>query len=469
MKKIVISILMFLLIIEISFVSATIIIPDYNKPILNSLEDDKISEEEIIEEPKTNNEIISKRTYNSRTFKNSDGTYTAEINSGRIFFYDGNQFVELEKLSNPIIEKKEITLDKIPNTNIFDFGTYTLHEGLTANIENHELVLKDANNETIIKLPRPFSTDANGNILENDYIINQNENILEIFVMVKKEWLKNSNYPIIVDPDTTLSTVTGIYDGHVSESIGPISRSDTLATINIGTNFAGDESRGFIEFDTSSILDTVMIDGVELITTVSFPFCVTCTIDITSFEGKKIEGNIIDYENLPGGNSNLFNHIGTGQGTPLKYVIGSTLYRTSGTKTISLGPDANDDLQNQLTGDYFGIGLLSTGATTRFESNEGIFGNRPKLIVTYRGACDPPTGSPTEWIIDGVTCTITTSITAIKGIIIRNEGKLIIESTGEVRVNSYISNPNKIQLQGSGTKIIIRPGGKLIQADSFSS
>jgi hypothetical protein len=55
-----------------------------------------------------NNEIISKRTYNSKTFQNSNGQFQTEIYSRDMFFYDGEQFVELDKFSNPLVEKKII-------------------------------------------------------------------------------------------------------------------------------------------------------------------------------------------------------------------------------------------------------------------------------------------------------------------------------------------------------------------------
>ena len=67
--------------------------------------------------------------YNSITRRNADGTYTTELYSRDMFFFDGENFVPLSNISEPRLTKKEITLNKIPDSSLFDFGTYALHKG----------------------------------------------------------------------------------------------------------------------------------------------------------------------------------------------------------------------------------------------------------------------------------------------------------------------------------------------------
>lgn len=467
MKKTLIIILMFSLIIEIGFIGATIIIPNYEYSI-ESTSNEELNNNKIIndeENTETSNEIISKRTYNSRTFNNLDGSYTAKISSGRIFFYDGNQYIEMEKLSNPMIEKKDIALEKIPNTNIFDFGVYTLHEGITASIENYELVLKDSNNEIIKKLARPFSTDAKGNVLENAYIINQKENTLKIFVEVDEQWLENANYPIIVDPTFTLTGTAVTYDGYL-EKIGPsplirIDSSDIIRISDSGGPFPTIR-RGFMEFDTSIIPDNVeSIDNVVLRIYVHNPCpSALCLITITSFEGNKIN-LIVNYPDDSTGNTALWNDILNGFGTPTKYIIGSTHFQTIGTKNIDLTNAADFDLKSQLVGNFFGMGFLSpSDAGPEFRSSEySTSFLRPQLIVTYTlSLCTPPLVG--DWVIDGIQCTFSIVGGVTDGQLrLINNGELIIDGTGDLTVQG-VSSPTRIRIS-PGSKIRILPGGSI--------
>lgn len=225
---------------------------------------DAVSEIESVED--TRSEVIGKRTYDSRTFQNIDNTFTTEISSGDMFFFDGEQFTFLEEMSVPAIEKKEIVLDEIPDNHIFDFGTYTLHEGINAELEGYDLVFKDANDRAIKFLPRPFSTDADGDVELNEYIIDINGRDLSIFVDVDSDWLKSASYPVVIDPTANLDNSSGIYDGHVIGGGSP-ARVDTSTTMDVGSIVVLEVSeplRSFIEFNTSSIDDDVTITDVDL-------------------------------------------------------------------------------------------------------------------------------------------------------------------------------------------------------------
>ena len=168
-----------------------------------------------------------------------------------IFFFDGENFVEFEKLSNPLIEKKEIILDKIPEKNIFEFGSYELHRGVSALIENEELILRDANNKMVKKIPRPFSYDFNNDTIFNNFIIEQEGNNLDVFVEVDYGWLKNAESPIVIDPsprptffigDQICDTTCTYTDQELSFALGDLYiNSGCILTLNGTTilQFAG--------------------------------------------------------------------------------------------------------------------------------------------------------------------------------------------------------------------------------------
>ena len=49
---------------------------------------------------KDTNEVITKRSYNSKTYQNPDSSYTAVIGGGSVFFFDREDYVEMENRKN---------------------------------------------------------------------------------------------------------------------------------------------------------------------------------------------------------------------------------------------------------------------------------------------------------------------------------------------------------------------------------
>ena len=361
---------------------------------------------------KITGEVISKRTYNSQTYANADNTYTAVIGGGTIFFYDGEEYVELDKISSPLIEKKIITLNEIPKSNLIDFGAYQLHKGVDVSIsENGELLISDANKKLLQVLPRPFSADANNDTIINEYkmeikkldekelndatAIEQGfDRQMNLAVNVDKTWLKSASYPVEVDPTTVvLTNETVVYDGSIAHEGFNYQRYTTI--LDVGNDQWGTSKygyhRAFIEFDTSSIPDSAVINNVILTFTVSQSFPTDVALDminITRFNNTKIN-NLTKYTDDDTGNNLLGSNIATGTGRPA-YVAKSIELETTGDKIFDLGTNADNDLQNQLTGNYFGVGIrhwYDNPQAPFFHDAEIILsltqGPSPKLIVTY--------------------------------------------------------------------------------------
>ena len=374
-----------------------------------------------------NNELKEKRTYNSQTYKNPDGTFTAVIGARDIFFFDGSEYVEIANISEPRIEKKEIILNKKPKSNVFDFGTYTLHQGVNVTIENDELVLRDANNKTLKILPKPFATDANGSIINGSYIIElnnfrgfkkvffnnygkDNETILKLSVEIDSEWLNNAEYPVVVDPTVIIGYPDKkniSIDGYAQLWSGSYSRFVGDSTFKIGGTLSlGQQQkyRGFIEFNTSGIPDDVAsINDVDInISVQSTTYGVGDFVAIIRMNNSQPSNNTGDSARFPNnqsGNNDLFNILnGTDGGVYLKEL---TDFQTIGPKYLDLGTSADTDLKNQLVIDFFAVGINGSDESTdakyiEINSSEAVDGYNdpdisiPKLIVTYTGGgCDP--------------------------------------------------------------------------------
>lgn len=355
-------------------------------------------EEEMAED------VIQKRTYNTKTFENPDGSFTAQIGGGQIYFFDGEGYVELEKFSSPLIDKKIITLDKIPKKNIFDFGTYELYKGVEVELsEEGDLFFVDANNKLIRALPRPFSTDVNGEVSMGDYVVDVRENepgfldrrgesyfekydrVLELGVRVDERWLKGASYPVVVDPTVVLDVNSGIYDGDVN-SDGTRDDDDTMLSIGVVFIYP---IRAFIDFNTSSIPDTATIGEINLTLIAGGYNDPPATVDIGPLNGVRANDSIL-YPNNVSGNTALFNDLGTYVvGSP--YVDDSTAFQVGivTQRNFTLGSSANIDLQNNLTQDFFTVGFV--GSDEDIFANWGlivssespIIANRPSLQVTY--------------------------------------------------------------------------------------
>ncbi len=370
-------------------------------------------------------EIISKRTYSSKTFRKSGGGYRTEIFPEDIFFYDGEQFVELEKLSNPKLEKTIIPVDDIPEKNVFDFGIYEIHKGVKVSIENEELVLRDFNKQFVHSLARPFATDYNGDVSYGNYVIyfDERNKLLDLNVEIDKEWLENAEYPIEVDPVDGLPCVVNCFDGPFKGTVkqnGDVYdfervdlRASFLGSTNlktIGNTESGQNSynsvyRGFIEFDTSVIDDIVEIRGVELtVPLIRQSGTRAINVSISRFNDTQIT-NESNYPDNETGNEDLFNDIGQGANGLGFYVENSTsFYNESANETsvdrYFLGSNAEEDLKANLKDDFFAIGLkssyefLGSGGEEGYLEFAGEMGEDSyypiKLIVEHgEGPCDP--------------------------------------------------------------------------------
>ena len=389
---------LFLIVYVFSINDSVRVISGKGTLVLSAEELSKMSSQVTVGESKINYsepyEVLSKRTYNSKTFKNLDGTYTSEISKGDIFFFDGEEYVELEKLSEPTLEKKDIILNEIPKSNVVDFGNYILYEGVNVSLENYKLVLKDGNNKIVKSLARPFSTDANGSVSLGEFDFELKGRKLNLDVVVDEDWLAEASYPVVVDPTYLFNNDSGVYDGYVWSSG---SRATTSIVIIVG-NLFGFLDRGFIEFNTSAISNDVSVTNVILnITSIGSFSDVHHNVSISRFNNSHIS-NPTNYSDTISGNQALYNNISSGYNSLGYYRINLTnFYNNNTNHAFDLGANADMDLKSQLPNDFFGVGLVSINNNifiadlVVFNSSEaGGTSSGPQLFVTYTGgACNP--------------------------------------------------------------------------------
>lgn len=407
-------------------------------------------------------EVIEKRTYNSQTNQNKDGSFTTTIFGRNAFFYDGEQYVELNKVSEPRLEKKEIALEQKPFyiNNVFDFGEYKIHSGINISIENEELILRDAKGNVVGSLPRPFSTDANGDVSLDEYVIeikgignekdktgliddligegDGNENkvdgegydrMLSIKVRVDKQWLKDAEYPVVVDPEVTLNNASGVYSGTSRWSSNlEYSRVDNSsfiypAAIPHDAVYIGNNSynslvnfyyldRGFYNFDLSSIPGGVKITDTKINLTInqngtsqSSSACPPLfdnsniiwggpSVNITRLNNTHV-GDFSVFPYTGDGNQSLFFNL-TGNGAPGDVYVSNVLpfYSSKGDQVVyDLGSQADQDVQDQMGNlGFFSIAFVSNNETLCTGGQLGpsfvldtvaSTANMSKLIVTY--------------------------------------------------------------------------------------
>ena len=168
-------------------------------------------------------DIISKRAWNTKAFRGEKkGEINWRIYLNRVHFFDGGQWVDLNLLSYPAIEKRKYILTGKPplqeTVTRFRTDNYLLHKGINASInESKGITFSDAQNTEISGMAQAYIIDAGGNTLTGNYQILQKGQKLEIFATFDSSWLTNAQYPIIVDPDTNY--LTSKADGDLTKDI----------------------------------------------------------------------------------------------------------------------------------------------------------------------------------------------------------------------------------------------------------
>ncbi|MFA5020094.1 MAG: hypothetical protein WC533_03260 [Candidatus Pacearchaeota archaeon] len=448
------------------------------------------------------NEIIEKRTYESQTFANPDGTFTTQIGAGNMFFYDGEQYSEISKISEPEIKKEIIILNETPKNNVIQFGDYKLHKGINVSIENEEIIVRDGNNKTIKILPKPYATDSNGDVIYGEYVVsnknddsntfsliyneffNFNNNVndenninsqvfddngndndysatINIGVKLDKNWLKTASYPVEVDPNAILNATTGVYDGHIEKTILNVhSRWDNGVSFDVGaeTSAAIDYYwRAFLEFDATAIPNNAEVTYVNLTLTITQAYGAGDKVNIFSMQGGGKPSNTTLYPDTNEGNQALFDRIGASYFGG-NYVPASTSFQSTGTKTFNLNTNvalqnASAHLETVINGgdEKFAVGFFGSDETNDdyviiSSSESGSTG--PMLNVTYTlGGCTY-SGSG-NWEINSL-CTINNqNITVAGDISIPNGGTLNMTGT------------TNVTFSGAGRKIYIYSGGQI--------
>ncbi|MEK6844018.1 MAG: hypothetical protein AABX83_01180 [Nanoarchaeota archaeon] len=185
-----------------------------------------------------------------------------------------------------------------------------------------------------------------------------------------------SNGDFRIGLNTTIDFTKGnvTEDGYIHKYLGfppTYSRSSGSSTISIGASDSANTYRSYIQFNTSFIQDTAIIEKTTLNLSLSTIGSVS-GCDIKSIENLNLGST---------SNENLYNDIGDG-----------TTYVSSGgfcgqyNSSTDLGTIADSHLQGNLSNNVFGVGIKWTseglpGTLTQIYSSEGAFD--PVLIVTY--------------------------------------------------------------------------------------
>jgi len=263
-----------------------------------------------------------------------------------------------------------------------------------------------------------------------------------------------------VDPEVTLNNVSGIYDGYIKLSLGYYKFVSNSLSIGYESRFVLDgPERAFIEFNTSSIPDNVVIDEVNLSVYVYSAYGAGDTVTIKRLNNTQFSDNV-NYPTNDSGNKKIYDSIFWGipvLTTP--YVSASTDFQTTGQKNFTLGLNASQDLQGTLEGDFFSVGFMGsdedTDETIVTFSGGATASQRPFLTVTYTEAgegCTAPASG--NWAISE-TCNIDAQNITLSG-------NLTIQDVG---ILNMTGNTN-ISFAGTGRYIFINSGGEITIYDT---
>ncbi len=154
-------------------------------------------------------------------------------------------------------------------------------------------------------------------------------------------------------------------DGYIDKVYNNYVRHKTESTILIGGIYL---SRGYIEFNTSSILDNANIEDVDLNLTLPYLGSVNCDINDLEFRPSQVSDQTV-YNDSAYGN----------------YIYNNNFCVLQQAPRLDLGNNADSDLQSQLNNDWFGVGIKQTTETST--SSAYIYSSEssydPVLIVTY--------------------------------------------------------------------------------------
>ena len=191
-----------------------------------------------------------------------------------------------------------------------------------------------------------------------------------------------------LDPVILLTAGNITHDGTAIRSSSSYSIDDTSSVISLGTSFpTPDETeRGFIVFNISRIPDTATISQVNLSV-----FLTQNSVDTVTIMNITTDASFFNAKFL-------YNTLGVIVSAPEANAMGYNSgldWSASGWKNLTLGGNANTDLQNALTKDNFSIGFNTTELTSadkiQFASSRAVNTNqRPVLIVTYAIPSDYP-------------------------------------------------------------------------------
>jgi hypothetical protein len=236
------------------------------------------------------------------------------------------------------------------------------------------------------KIPKD-KTSLHSTIEENEnsliqayYKIEENENSIKIWTITPKEWLLNEerNFPIVIDPTANYYPQNASYwTGRILNS--GTTKSDTYLRVRGGSN-----GRGWAKFDISSITDGSTINDVDM----------TYYKYSDDGTGPYIDVYQLSTDPVPANAATIWTDCADGN----QYC--NDLYEFSyGSHTTDLGTNADTDLSNQLTSDWFGIGTLADDSYSYWEYWYG-YDNANSIYITVTYTI-PSCTNPSSYTVTG--------------------------------------------------------------------
>lgn len=253
---------------------------------------------------------------------------------------------------------------------------------------NKTIEFNDAENVTRFKLPTPLILDANNNGTTGLYEIKKSGSNVLLRILTLWGWLNHTNttYPVYIDPSP--ETINTGFDIHEWQGIN--FGSPTQDKLIVGT-ISTYVYRSATDFDTTVIDDEMTITKIDITLYIDSAPGSPDSVDMsgmTHVDADGFEGAARKYHRA---NDVAGFHI---DADGVDFLEEATSFCSVGEQTETLKSVANTDLQNQLSDNYFTVGMTihtEGGANNYIRPRSMDYnGNDPKIEVTYSSGPLPP-------------------------------------------------------------------------------
>ena len=158
-----------------------------------------------------------------------------------------------------------------------------------------------------------IASEARQSIVSGKALISKTDNTLNIAVLIPYSWLKAASYPVTIDPDTyyggaTDGQIMGMNASYATTRSTSDSYNNNNTTIAVGQTYNGPAVgtgygiwRGYLEFDTSGIVDTDVISQANLFLSAAYDYSTTdFNVEIRNLDWASPLGSINRESNYDG-------------------------------------------------------------------------------------------------------------------------------------------------------------------------